>query len=135
MIRSSLAGCLSVLLSFSVEIPAFGKGVPPPSPPKPTVQEKAVLIQTGSIVEVKTKDKRKVKGRLLAVTSESFDVQSATGQSIDKQTFRFEDVKDLKQIQKEGGMSTTAKVTLGVLAGIGVVFLVFTLVAVATGWD
>lgn len=124
MIKSYIALSLSVLLSLSVPLPAFAKGAPQG---KPTVQEKVVLIQAGSVVEVKTKDKRKVQGRLLAVASDSFDVQSAKGKTIGKQTFRFDEVKDVKQIQKEGGMSTGEKITIGALIGAAAVVVILLL--------
>lgn len=127
----SLCWLLCIVLICTGNAGAFGQTQ---SPPKPSLQEKIVLIKTGSIIEVKTKDKRTVKGRLLATTSESFDVQTAKGQSIGTETFRFDQVKSVKEIQKEDGMGTAAKITIGVLAGVGVVFLILILVA-AHGWD
>ena len=93
-----LAQLLCIILAFSVPVPTSARDVPPA---KPTIQEKVVLIQAGSIVEVKTNGKKKIQGRLLAVGNDSFDIQTAKGQTIDKQTFRFEDVRALSKSRRK----------------------------------
>jgi len=96
-----------------------------------TIQEKVVEIPIGSVVEVRLKTKEKIRGQFGATTSEGFSVKSAKGSTVEERKIMFSDVKSVKMVEK--GMSTTAKVTLGALAGIGVFFLILWAVFAAGG--
>lgn len=111
--------------------------VPPPAasaqntaPKKPTIKEQVVLTPAGSLVEVKTHDKRKLRGRMGAVTDTGFTVQHVEKDTLQDSKIEFADVKSFKQ--REQGMSTGAKVALGVLAGVGgTILALYVIIAVA----
>ncbi len=87
-----MARILAVVLRGAlVGAPLLGQN----NPPGPTVKEQVILIPAGALIEVKLKEKRKLRGRMGAVN----DVKSVT--------------------PKEQGMSTGLKVGLGALAGAG----------------
>ena len=85
-----------------------------------TVQEQAAGIPLGAIVIVKTIDKRKLTGRIGAVTDLGFELQRAKGKSLVTETMKFTDVKSVQA--KSDKLSTTAKVAIGVGIGAGVFF-------------
>jgi hypothetical protein len=85
-------------------------------------------------LEVRLVDKRKLTGRLGEVTDEGFELQYVKGDKVVKESIVYKEVKSYKQRNREG-MSTGAKVALGMLAGVGVLFVVLLIVAAASGWD
>jgi len=58
-----------------------------------TVQEKISEIANGSIVEVKTKLKnmKRVRGRLVSVSNDGFEIQTGKGQRINNVKLSFDD--------------------------------------------
>jgi hypothetical protein len=125
MIRCFLSQLLGVLLVLSVPTALPGKATDQGKPP--TIREQLVLMQPGTIVEVKTKSKEKFIGRLGALTADSFEVQIPKGKSIEKQTVGFDEVKSVK-IREHFGMSRGAKTSLWILAGAGILYFVLWLV-------
>lgn len=111
----------AILCAMLLVVPpaAFAQGA---APAKPSIKEQVVLTPAGSLVEVKLRDKRKLRGRMGAVTDTGFTVQHLEKEKVQDARIDFADVKSFKH--RQGGMSTGAKVTLGVLAGVGVTFLV-----------
>jgi hypothetical protein len=101
---------------------------------KRDLKQEIILIPAGSILEVRLVDKRKLTGRLGEVTDEGFELQYVKGDKVVKESIVYKDVKSYKQRNREG-MSTGAKVALGMLAGVGVLFVVLLIVAAASGWD
>ncbi|MBI5082994.1 MAG: hypothetical protein HZB13_00120 [Acidobacteria bacterium] len=91
----------------------------------PTLQERIVLMPAGSIVEVQFKGKGvpRVRGRLGALSADTFQVQVAAGSTTEVKTFRFDEVKNVNQVNKLGGMRTAGRVTLWSLAAFGAVAL------------
>jgi hypothetical protein len=102
-------------------------GAEPSQPPKPTLKEQVVLIPLGSVIEVTLVSKQKLKGRIGGVSDAGFDFQYVEKDQTTSRTLRYDEVRSVKV--KGRGMSTAGKVTLGVLAGVGGVFLVLILIA------
>lgn len=125
-------GSIAVLLVWLLATPTHvARARPSPQEKQATIQEKVVEIPVGSVVEVRLKTKEKIRGQLGATTSEGFSVKSAKGGTVEERKIAFGDVKSIKMVEK--GMSTTAKITLGALAGVGAVFLILLAVFAAGG--
>ena len=127
MKRIVAAICIWLMMGPSAAPAQTGKQV------KPTLKEQVILMAAGSVVEVELKTKQKIRGRLGAVTDEGFEVQHVQNDKAITQSFRFDEVRKIKQ--KEHGMSTAAKVALGALAGLGGFFLIVIIVVAAGDWD
>jgi len=119
MWRSPIAVLLVWLLATPIHV---AQARPSQQGNQATIQEKVVEIPVGSVVEVRLKTKEKIRGQLGTTTPEGFSVKSAKGGTVEERKIAFSDVKSIKMVEK--GMSTAAKITLGALAGTGVVFLV-----------
>ena len=102
---------------------------------KPTREQalKATLIEipSGSVISVKLLSKQKLRGKLGPVTDSGFEVQTLTDGKIETQTLRYDSVKSVST--PHNGMNTAVKITIGVLAGVGVTFLILIL-AYVHGW-
>lgn len=131
MFRSWTAQLLSVWLALSLPSQIVAKSQQGSSVRKPTIQEQVVQLEAGSVVEIRTKSKTKVRGRLGEISQDALEVQTAKGTNIEKVSLRFDEIKSVKQVEK--GMSTGAKVGLGMLAGVGVLFLVVWIAVAASG--
>ena len=83
----------------------------------------------GAMIEVRLMNKQKVRGRLGEITHEGFSLQTAQGTTVETQKIAFTDVKSLKQVQGAGTKAGHGLVYT--LAGIGVLALVLTIVAVS----
>ncbi len=92
---------------------------------KPTLQEKVLEIPPGSRVQVRLKNKEKLRGRLGEVSNEGFVLQYARGNQIEERKISFDEVKSLKV--KEGGSNALVWVLVGAAAGLGVFFVVLLL--------
>ncbi len=114
---------LVVILSANVTYAAMATsaGMPPQATKKPTLQEKVLEIPLGSRVQVRLKNKEKLRGRLGEVSKEGFVVQYAKGNQIEERQIGFDEVKSLK-VNKGG--TNIVKVLAAVGAGVGVVFLI-----------
>lgn len=99
---------------------------------KPTLKEKVVLINSGSVIEVVLKNKEKIRGRMGPVTDTGFDVQYVVKDQTTTRTVPFDDVKKVKQ-QRDEGMGLGTKIAIGVLAGMGVLLLVSLIAVAASG--
>jgi|WetSurMetagenome_2_1015567.scaffolds.fasta_scaffold186150_1 hypothetical protein len=130
-IRSDVAVGLTVLLMWQTMAP--GALAQATKPREQVLKEQVIEIAAGSVIEVRLLSKEKLRGKLGPVSDAGFELQAVKDGKIQTQTVGFDQVQSLKV--KGQGMGNGAKITLGILAGVGVVFLVFTLIAVATGWD
>lgn len=99
--------------------------------PKPTLQQQLILLDAGSAVEVQLKNREKIRGRLGAVRDTGFDIQYVVKDQTVSRTLSYDEVKKAKQYSRR--MSTAAKITLGVLAGLGVLLVVSLVVVAASG--
>lgn len=97
--------------------------------PNPSIKEQVLMISAGAPVEVKLKDKRKLRGRIGAANDESFVVQHVSNGKMTDEKIPFAEVKSVKL--KERGMSTAAKVAIGAAAGAGGVILAVWLIALS----
>jgi hypothetical protein len=120
--------CVVVLVWASCASPCVAGTNTPGA--KPAVQDKVAQLRAGTVVVVKTRDKRTLTGRLGQVSSDGFELQYATGSSVQTETLAFANVKSVKE--KQHGLSTGAKIAIG--AGLGIAAIVVTAAIVcATG--
>lgn len=122
---------LVILQTSNLAIARQSTSTPPPNPVE--LKKRLVEIPTGSIVQVKLKDKTKIKGKLGEVTDEHFVVQAVRDDKVENVQIAYAEVRSVDQHGK--GMGTAGKVTLGILAGVGVFVVIMIIVAAATGWD
>jgi hypothetical protein len=118
--RERLAILCALLVAWaSCPCPAGAASEPNQSREK-TVQEQAAEIPLGAVVIVKTIDKRKLTGRIGAVTDLGFELQRAKGKTLVTETLKFEEVKSVQA--KSDKLSTAAKIGIGVAIGAGAFF-------------
>ena len=130
--RKILSILLVVILSANVTYAmATSAGIPPQATKKPTLQEKVLEIPPGSRVQVRLKNKEKLRGRLGEVSNEGFVVQYARGNQIEERKIGFDEVKSLKV--KKDGSNKILLVLAAVGAGVGVFFLVLFVALTASG--
>jgi len=130
--------CHSVLLAWMLSLnslPGKPRNLATPHDAEiPTVQksnlkEQALAIPTGSLVDVRLKTKEKLRGRLIEVSNEAITLKVAKGERIDERKLAFDELKSIKHV--ESG-SKAGKVSLYILAGVRVSFLIlFVIAAVA----
>ena len=130
--------CLSVLLAWLLSVNSLpGKprnaltlrDAQTPTTQKANLKERVRAIPTGSLVEVRLKTKEKLRGRLVEVSNEGITLKVATGNKIDERKLAFDELKSIKGV--EGG-SKAGRVTLYILAGVGVgLVILFVIAAVA----
>jgi hypothetical protein len=96
----------------------------------PTLKERILQIRPGTMIEVRLRNKRKIRGRLGEVTDEGFALTTAQGNKIDTQKVAFTEVKSLKKA--EGGKGE--RIALFVLAGVGVFLAIVIIGAVNGSW-
>jgi hypothetical protein len=105
---------------------------------KTTIKEKVLDIPLGTFVEVRTKAKEKIRGRLGEATDDGFGVKVAKVGGPEVRQIAYADARSIKvakAVEPSTGVkaaSTSGKVLLGVLAAGGAVVLV-AMVAVAAG--
>ena len=97
------------------------------------MRAKLVVMPAGAIVEV-TDQGGRWKGRLGELGAESFEVQVAVKDQIEQHSFRYGEVQSVKNMSQPG-MHPAAKITIGILAGIGVWVLIVLIFYAAHGWD
>ena len=90
-----------------------------------------IEIPAGSVVEVRLENKQKLRGKLGTVSDAGFEVQTLRDGKISSLNLKFDEVKSIKLRGK--GMSTGAKIALGILAGIGTFFVIIIVAVAATG--
>ncbi len=98
---------------------------------KPTVAELVLEMPTGTPVEVRLENKKRLRGKLGEVTDEGFVVQVARGNKVETQNLTFDQVKSLKKIQERQAARTAGYIVVGALAGLGALLLI--LLAVYAG--
>jgi hypothetical protein len=93
-----------------------------------SIKEQLDKIPIGKTIEVRLlrEDNYKIKGKLISISSESFEVQTKQPTKESTEKIAFTDVKSVKA----SGMSTGKKIAIGVGIGLAAVG-VFTLIAIA----
>ena len=117
---------LVILLVVFLVVPVRGLAAPQDNR---TVQEKVVETPAGTLVEVKLKKKQTLRGRLGEADAEGFSLQYAQGDRVETRKLAYAEVKSIKVVEDAGKGH-------GILAGIGVAFLVLmgiSLIAAAVG--
>ena len=87
---------------------------------KPTMKERLLEVPPGSMVEVRLRDKQKIRGRLGEIDDEGFNLTTVQGEKVVKQKIAYTELKSFKKI--EGHKAGHALVYT--LAGIGVLFVI-----------
>ncbi|HEY1496685.1 MAG TPA: hypothetical protein VGF49_19155 [Candidatus Solibacter sp.] len=85
--------------------------------PAAAIKDKLLVMPTGGVVEVQTRARQKLRGRLGAIAAESFEMQTAQGEKVQTQSLRFDQVKSVKAVRVKKGMSAAAKIGWIALAG------------------
>ncbi len=98
---------------------------------QPDIKDQVSRIPAGALVQVKLRDKRTLLGRMGLVTTDTFSIQYAKNDKIVDEKIAFQDVKSVKP--KAHGLSTGAKVGIGVAIGAGGLYLVV-ITLVYLGW-
>ena len=98
---------------------------------QPGVADQAAVVPSGSVVVVKTLDKRTLTGRIGALTESGFELQHGKDNSIVTEKLAFADVKSIKP---KHGMSTGVKVAIGMAIGAAALFAVLGIAVAASGY-
>ena len=97
---------------------------------KPTIKEQVLEIPAGSVVEVRTLDKEKIRGRIGQTTDHGFAIQRIRSEKVEEVNVEFQNTKSIKMVASQrpsagaNAGKTVALVLVGVLAGVGIVFLI-----------
>ncbi len=83
--------------------------------------ERALTLPEGAAVEVKTLNKKKLRGRVAEIGEESMTVQTTDGAAVHRETLHYSDIQSLKRTDKPMSPAKAALVTLGVLYAVGLV--------------
>jgi len=94
--------CVSTSLAARTRVPSQA-----PASPKPTLQERVLEITPGSLVEVRLKNKEKLRGRLGETSADGFVLKHAKGQQIEERKISFDNLKSIRSID-EGGKGPRA---------------------------
>lgn len=116
MSRRWIAELLTLLLIPIAPLPLHAQAL--------TVQAQLVLLPAGSVIEVRTHAKQKLRGRLGALASDSFEIQTTNGSRIRTQSLRFDEVQSVRLERAHKKRSVAAKVGIGVLIAVGVLAVV-----------
>ncbi len=95
----------------------------------PALKEKVLGIPPQTMVEVRLRNKEKVRGRLGEVSNEGFALKVAKGDKIEDRKIAFGELKSIKAVGGKG--SKAGWIVLVALAGVGVIYLI--LVAIVLG--
>ena len=124
-----------IMTHFCTVVLVWGFCVPPcfagsNTSAKPALHDRVAQLPAGTVVVVKTRDKRTLTGRIGRVSTDGFELQYATGNSVQSETLVFANVKSVKE--RQHGLSTGAKIAIGV--GLAAAAIIVTAVIVcATG--
>ena len=128
--RGSLRQLLSILLvvilcATSTYAAKPSASIPAQVAQKPTL--KVLEIPPGSRVQVRLKNKEKLRGLLGEVSNKGFVLQYARGNQIEKRIIGFDEVKSIKVIKvKEGGRAWTVAKWALATGGITLLVLILT---------
>ncbi len=100
---------------------------------KTPLQQKVLEIPAGTLVEVRLKNKEKLRGRLGEVHETGFDMQVAAGDKVETRTITFHELKSIKKTEGGGTGRFIGHVALGTAIVIGVLILTGVIIAAASG--
>ncbi len=110
-----LRKALVILMIALCLVPGASAGAKPQTVKTP--QEQVLELAPGTLVEVKLKNKQRLRGRLGEAAVDGFHLQYAKGDRVETRTVAYEEVKSIKALQGDGSGTRF-------LAAIGTVFLV-----------
>lgn len=90
-----------------------------------TPQEQVLALTPGTLVEVKLKNKQRLRGRLGEATADAFDLQYAQKDRVETRIVSYAEVKSIRSLQGEGKGTRF----LAALGGVFLVLMVFGLIA------
>jgi hypothetical protein len=102
------------------------------------LKQKVLNVPEGSVVQVHTRGKENLRGRVGPVSDEGFTLKTVMGDKVVDRQLRFDETKSINvtktKYQPEGSQRgrTVGYVVLGGLAALGVI-LVVTLAVIASG--
>ena len=105
----------------------------PKLPPEQVLKAQLIEIPTGSVIEVKLRNKSKLRGKLGELRDSEFEVQTLKDGKVISQPVLLSEAKSVKQQGK--GMSLPLKIVTGTLIGAGVLMVIGLIAAAANGWD
>jgi hypothetical protein len=89
-----------------------------------TMKERLLAVPPGTMIEVRLRNKQKIRGRLGEINSEEFNLTSMQGERIVKQKIAFTELKSFKKV--EGGKG--GHILLYMLAGIGAFVVILAII-------
>lgn len=97
-----------------------------------SVQQKAMSIPIGSVVELKLADKTKLKGQLSSISNSGLNVKVAEAGAVADKTVAFGNIRKISE--RKTGSHTTRNVLIGVAIGVGVLVTI-SAALMAAGWS
>ena len=111
MVQRELAiVCAVLLLRSSLAVASPSQAIPPTSS---DLKERLTLIPGNSVIEVKLANKRKIRGRLGALTDSGFELQHAGDGKIVTEVVAFDRAKSVKVVRR--GLNVVTKVIIATL--------------------
>lgn len=87
---------------------------------KPSLKAQLLEVPPGSMIEVRFRNKQKMRGRLGEIDDEGFQLTAVRGEKVLKQKIAFTEIKSFKKVEgKKAGHALVYS-----LAGIGALFLI-----------
>lgn len=96
------------------------------------LREKVLEIPPQTMVEVRLKNKKVVKGRLGDISSDSFVVREAVGQRIEDQKIAFDDVKSMKKFEGNKALRVAGYSAIAMAVALGTAMVISLIVVLAT---
>lgn len=95
------------------------------------MKERLLAVPPGTMIEVRLHNKQKIRGRLGEISDEGFSLTTLEGQKVVKEKIAFTELKSFKKV--EGGKAGHR--VLWMLAGVGVLVLILSIIVLARGDD
>lgn len=95
-------------------------------------QKMAAALHPGTSVQVRLKDRSRIRGMIVTSSDESFVIKPATRIAVQPVSVDFSNVESIEPWRE--GMPPGVKVLLGVGTGVGLTMLV-AFIALAAAWD
>src|SRR6516225_8605333 len=116
MVQRELAiVCAVLLLRSSLAVASPSQAIPPTSS---DLKERLTLIPGNSVIEVKLANKRKIRGRLGALTDSGFELQHAGDGKIVTEVVPFDSVKSVNVVGKGLNFVVKVFIGIGIVAGV-----------------
>ncbi len=97
-----------------------------------SIQQKAMAIPVGSVVELRLADKSTLKGQLSSISNSGVTVKVAEAGAVSDKTVAFDNIRKISE--RKTGSHTTRNVLIGVAIGVGVLVTI-SAALMAAGWS